>query len=216
MLLLWSLLVACVPPTIVGVRTDGYLAPAGSLEFSAGYGGSLPALDLAAADPVGVPAGEVAWSATDDVQVSVGAAFPEGWVMPGAEIMVRVIGAEDTPVDFAVLTGVGGIFSGEPATLGQVGVHVGGVVSVEAVPDLRPFVGAVGAVAFAEGEPSVFGEASLGIGWRPKVSDEVSLLFLAEAAWIHGSDLADEAQWTYDALSAAGMAGLTWNPKKGE
>ncbi len=213
MFLLPVLLVACVPPTIVGVRTDGYLAPAGSLEFSAGYGSSLPALDLKSAEgQVGVPAGDVAWSATDDVQLSVGAAFPEGWVMPEAEVTVRVVGDTTSPVTLSLLTGVGAIFSGKPATLGEAGLHAGGVVSCEVLPDLRPFVGVIGAVAVNGGDPSAFVDGSVGVGWRPALNDELSLLILGEATWIHAADVTSNAAWTYDALTAGGIVGLTWNP----
>lgn len=206
-----SMLIGCVPPSVLGLRTDGYLGPAGTIEVSGGYGSSLRALDMQDADgPIDGGGAMVAWSPTDEVKLGLGAGFVSDLVTPTAEVTVRVVGDAEDPLSVAAVGGVEVLVGGEPTQVGQGGLHGGGVISYEVAPDLRPYVGVLGEVDVLEGSAAMFSDVSAGVGWRPALTDQLGLLFLVEATWVHGAGV--DAEWTYDALTAEGMVGLSWTP----
>lgn len=201
------LLTACLAPTTVGLHTDGWVGPPGSVDVAAGYGSTLPALDTRGGEQLGLGGATVGVVPAERVRVWAGAGFPTNLLTTELGAHVRVVGDETDPLSVSLLGGVSALWSRPSFDNGGVGIGGGAVVAYEALPDLRPYVGARLDPQFGGDDVPLFVDVSAGATWRPRLADRVSLLLLAEATWLHADSQGGDLD--YDVLVGAGMVGLT-------
>jgi hypothetical protein len=207
-----AILAGCIAPTTFGLHTDGVIGTAGTVDLAGGYGSTVKAMDTRDGDQFGFAGGEFGVAVTDDVRVSLGAAFPENTFVPQAQALIRVVGREDRPLAVSAVAGAGGLWT--DGQLGETGLHGGAVVSYEVLPELRPYAGGLVNVAFLsdDDERAWFADVAGGATWRPALTDHLSLLLLAEVTWLHAFPAAGGDGG--DVLAGTGMIGLTLRPAR--
>lgn len=178
------LLLACVPPSTIGLRTDGWLEPAGGGEVHLAAGEMLEGIgtkDWPQGPGYGVGG---SFSLTDRLAVSASAARYLGLEGVEMELRARVLDEERAPLTLTWLAG--GSASGSTDSWG-IGAQTGFVGSHALGGDLRPYVGFKVNPVKAQDSVYWFTDASAGATWRPAITPSISGLVLLEATWIHGS-----------------------------
>ncbi len=186
------LLAACVPPSVIGLRSDATM-PLTS-ELSAAWG-AFPEFTedddytLAEASVAGVQARQrlsnrVAFSTSFGAVPSM---LDEAvWGAGDLELQVQAIAEE--PVDLQVTVGVDGYVLGEPDSTPSValGTHLGLFLSRRLPGDLHPFLGGKINPVFVQGKPYPWIQYGGGLSWRPVLDSATRGLLAVEASRYEG------------------------------
>lgn len=212
------LLLGCVPPSVIGLRTDGTM-PVNS-ELSAGWG-AFPTMAENAGNPLvdysvaGLQARQrlsnrVAFSTSVGAVPSVLDQQVAG--AGDAELQVQILAHQ--PVDLQLSVGLDAYVLGKPDDLlaggFAAGVHTGLTLSRALPADLHPFVGTKLNPVFVDGQPYPWLQLGGGLSWRPALDGGTRGLLHVEATHYEGfgADLtaakpADIRTWGFLVLAGA-------------
>ena len=212
-MLLWTLL-ACVPPSVLGLGFDPHVPAAREAEVAlvGGAGGLLPLDGGRVASAAGA---ELRVGAGSGVAVSGGGGWVEGgvWSVRG-DVEGLLLREARASVDLSVHGGVSAVCDTGNGGICLVGGQVGLGLAGPLTPRLRPFVRVQLNPVVAddrEGDPrpTPFLVSTLGLSWRPPVAEQVQGVLTLRAEEVHGfavprSALAEDG----DGFAVLGELGL--------
>lgn len=177
--MLLALLMACLPPTTFGLRSDGTLGPPRTVELSAGAGGVLPRQGDNGVLALG---GQAAYTVARDVAITAGGAWPTSGGLYGLELgaRTRLLGAEEGPL----LTSVEGLSSVRSTDGGLArGAQLGLIGSPGLQGSLRPYLGLLVNPTWSDGDHWFYSDLGLGASFGAPAGERVDLRCTAELDW---------------------------------
>ncbi len=189
---LW--LLGCVPPSVIGLRTDGTM-PLNS-ELSVGWG-AFPSVAEDTEEPLGkyqVAGLQARQRLSNRVGFAASMGLLPAYIEQGvagtadAELQVQLL--EREPVDLQVSVGIDTYMQGtwDDGFGGgfTAGLHSGLVLSRQLPADLHPFIGTKLNPVFPGGTPTPWLQVGGGLSWRPPIDDATRGLLHLEATHYTG------------------------------